>query len=259
MSHESRIWVDGVEGGGIPGDDPGLLLGLTVFETLRTYGCEPFRLREHLDRLEVSARAMEIPIPERNFITERIESVCEVDVYIRYTVTAGEREILQVAPIESERVGGPVSVARMDWVNPSSLPGGVKHGARASWVLAARRAQVDEVLLVDPAGHILEANRSNVFAVVRGQLCTPPLDGRQLAGVTRSALMEAALEVGLEVKERPLGIDEEFEELYLASTLKELAPVVSLDGRPLRGKGPLGTQLHQGFVGLVDRETGVNL
>ena len=258
MTQTSRVWVNGVEDGGVPGDDPGLLLGLTVFETLRTYGRTTFRLDAHLERLEASALAMEINLPKRAEITRQIEAVCSENVYIRYTVTAGGNVVLQVAPIDESRVGGPVTVARMDWVNPSSLPGGVKHGARASWVLAAQRAGVDEVLLVEPNGHILEANRSNVFGVVGGELRTPPLDGRQLAGVTRSALMEAAQRTGITVTETGLHMDDAFDEFYLASTLKELAPVVSVNGCPRSGWGPLGLRLHQSFRDLVSEELSID-
>ena len=255
MAAETGIWVNGVKGAGIPGDDPGLLLGLTAFETLRTYGDRPFRLEAHVDRLEASAAVMEIEIPSREDIVAEIHTLCVPDAFLRYTVTAGGNRIVQTEKIEEARVGGPVRVARMNWVNPASLPGGVKHGARASWVLAARRKSVDEVLLVDPDGHILEANRSNVFAVVRGELRTPPLDGRQLAGVTRSALLEAAAEVGILCREIPLHVDDDFEEFYLASTLKELAPVVSIDSRGLPGFGPIGERLYQAFRQLVARET----
>jgi branched-subunit amino acid aminotransferase/4-amino-4-deoxychorismate lyase len=147
-------------------------------------------------------------------------------------------------------------VAQMPWTNPASLPGAVKHGCRAAWFLAARAADVDEVLLVDLDGHILEASRSNVFAVIDGTLVTPPLDGRKLAGVTREALLTAALGAGIDIQERAIRVNEDFDEFYLASTLKELAPVVEMDGRKMVGRGPMGTALHSAFRGLVSQECG---
>ncbi|MEE2786454.1 MAG: aminotransferase class IV [Myxococcota bacterium] len=249
------IWIDGRVGGGIPGDDPGILLGLTVFETLRTYGAVPFRLAAHLDRLHASALALDIALPPRAQIEGEILAACADDVYLRYTLTAGGHRILQRKSIDASGVGRTMRVARMPWENPASLPGAVKHGCRAAWILAARQHGVDEVLLVDPQDQILEANRSSVVAVVDGVLCTPPLDGRQLAGVTREALLDAGRLVGLTIRECSISSRAAFDELYLASTLKELSPVVEIDGVPGPGPGPLGEHLHAAFRELVDRET----
>ena len=135
------------------------------------------------------------------------------------------------------------------------LPGSVKHGSRAGWVLAARAAGVDEVVFVNPEGNILEANRSNVFAVVGGVLSTPPNDGAKLEGVTRGALIEAARRAGLPFEESHLALEEGFDELYLSSTLKELAPVEEIDGRKVGG-GPVGSALLEAFRELVVRECG---
>jgi len=244
---ESMIWVNGVRDGGVPGDDLGLTRGLSVFETLRTYGTAPFGLEPHLDRLYASAETMDIALRPRAEVRQVLLDACRENVWIRYTVTAGGNWILQTAPIETARIGGPVTVASLRWNPPPELPGAVKHGSRAAWVLAARRRQVDEVLLVSPKGEILEANRSNVVAVVDGVLRTPPLDGRQLSGVTRSALLEAAATHGLTLEEGPIKIDDDFDELYLTSTLKEMAPVVAMDGRPGPGGGPIGAALHAAF------------
>ncbi len=253
---ESIIWVNGVRDGGVPGDDPGLTRGLSVFETLRTYGTAPFGLEVHLDRLYASAETMDITLRPRTVVRQTLLDVCRENVWIRYTVTAGGNWILQTAPIETARVGGPVTVACLRWSPPPELPGAVKHGSRAAWVLAARRRRVDEVLLVSPKGEILEANRSNVVAVVHGVLRTPPLDGRQLSGVTRSALLAAAASQGLTLQERTIKIDDTFDELYLTSTLKEMAPVIAMDGRPGPGGGPVGAALHAAFRAHIEGQLG---
>jgi len=253
-----RIWVDGEENGRVRGDDPGLLLGLTVFETLRTYNGTPFRLQQHLDRLVGSANQLNITIPEKAVLTAEIQAVLEhtadADYRLRYTVTAGGHRIVDIQPIDTARIGAPIRVGRLAWDPPEWLPGVVKHGSRASWIVAAQQQGVDEVFLVDGAGYILEANRSNVFAVQDGVLCTPPLDDRFLEGVTRGALLEAAGEAGIPVEERPLHVDTPFDELYLSSTLKELAPVSGWGPRGGPMDGPLGLKLHQAFQEFVARE-----
>lgn len=237
----------------MPADDPGFTRGLNVFETLRTYGRAPFRLEPHLRRLEASAAAMEVPLPSIEVIREEILAYVSEDIWVRVTLTAGGNRVLQTAPVDRAKIRRPVRVSSVLMTPVPGLPGSVKHGSRAGWVLAARARGVDEVVFVNPEGHILEANRSNVFAVVGGVVRTPPNDGAKLEGVTRGALLDAARASGIPFDDSPLGLDEEFEELYLSSTLKELAPVLEIDGREVGG-GPVGAALHEAFGALVAAE-----
>jgi branched-subunit amino acid aminotransferase/4-amino-4-deoxychorismate lyase len=92
-----------------------------------------------------------------------------------------------------------------------------------------------------------EANRSNLFVVRDGVFCTPPDDGRILQGVTRTMMLEAARSAGVPVHDRdPVAVGP-VEEMYLAATLKELAPVVELDGAPGAGPGPVGARVLAAF------------
>ena len=252
-----RIWVDGVEGAGLPGDDPGFTRGWNAFETFRTYGYEPFRLKEHLDRLDASCDQMELP-GQRAQVEAEIQSHMFEDSVYRVTLTGGGRRVLHIFDVDVARIGAPVTSAMFPFLPVGSLPGTVKHGSRAAWMLAARQLGVTEVLFVDE-GRILEANRSNVFAVINGELWTPPLDGRQLAGITREAMIEAAARARLTLREEPVAVDAPFEELYLSSTLKELAPVVQLNGQPGPGPGPVGAALLRAFRVLVSEETGCSI
>jgi branched-subunit amino acid aminotransferase/4-amino-4-deoxychorismate lyase len=256
MTTDRHIWVDGQPGGLIPADDPGLLYGLTAFETMRCYDRSVFRLEDHLDRLAASAEQLEVPLPPRALVAEEIRTRAEPDSALRYTLTAGGRRILQVEPIDPSRVGAPMRVARVEWEPSPWLPGLVKHGSRAAWIIAARRLGVDEVILVDRQGNLLEANRSNLFGVRDGVIRTPALDGRLLAGVTRGALLDAARQAGLPLREGPMPQDEGYDELYCSSTLKELAPIAEMDGRPGPGGGPVGAALLAAFRRLVANETG---
>lgn len=245
----TRLLVNGHTDAGIPGDDPGFTRGLNVFETLRTYGRTPFRLEPHLARLQASAAAMGIPVP-LGAIRSDVNTVLDEDVCIRITLTAGGNRVVHAVPVDSARIGRDVRVASVPSTSTSWLPGSVKHGSRAGWILASRRLEVDEVVFVDDAGHILEANRSNIFVVIDGELRTPPLDGHALEGITRAALIEAAHRAGLGIQEAPVPLSATFDEFYLSSTLKELAPVVRLDNRQIGG-GPVGGQLLDAFRALV--------
>jgi len=250
--------VDGVPEGGVPGDDPGLLLGMTAFETFRTYGGRPFRLGHHMDRFRTSVAAMDLPDPDWETLSREVRQVCEQlphpDSAIRITLTMGGHRIVQALPIDPSRVGGTVHVAQVCSEPILGLPGFVKHGARAHWMLSAQELGVDEILLTDRDGFVLEANRSNVFAVRDSVLITPPLDGRLLDGVTRRAILEAAHFAGIPTAELPLTLSRIPDELYLSSTLKELAPVGTLDGVPISGDGPIGKAAHQALQRLIDGE-----
>ena len=252
---ERILRVNGTDSGVIPADDPGLQLGLTVFETVRCYQGVPFRLEAHLDRLVTSAEAMRMPSLDRDQVRSEILGACREEWRVRYTITAGGNHIVDAAPADLSRVGAPVTAARIGWASVPGLPGSVKHGSRAGWMLTAEKMGVSEVILVGPGGAVLEANRSTVFAVIDGQIITPDLDGQILAGVTRGALLDAAEQAGIPCSQGRVDAAGPFDELYFASTLKELAPVVELDGSPGPGSGPVGEVLYRAFRDLVASET----
>lgn len=227
--------------------DPGLLGGLAAYEALRTYHGEVFAMRAHLLRLEASAAWMGVRWPGEATLREEILAVVEpaVEVAIVVMLTA-ENRMVRANPVDEARVGAPLRLASLRWDPSPALPASVKHTSRAPWLLAARRAGVDEVLLVAADGNWTETNRANLLAVRRGAVHVPPADGRALAGVTQAAFVALAREAGLGVVEGPLGPGP-WDELYATSTLKELAPIVEIDGAPAPGGGPVGARLHAAF------------
>ena len=247
------LWVNGEAVGRIPADDSSIVHGVGVFETLRTYGNIPFRLDSHLRRLSASAEALGIPCDVETIERECLQH-CQPDISQRITLTGGGNRILQIRPIDASYIGSSLWVAPIESPPTLGLPGTVKHTSRAPWLAAASALDVDEVLLCARDGRILEANRSNVFAVQNGKIKTPPLDGDQLEGVTRGALLEAARASGLPIEEAPLYSWEEFDALYLSSTLKELSPVVKMGEEVLQGWEALGEALLEAFRALVAQE-----
>lgn len=250
-------WVNGQKDSSALASDMGLMLGWTAFETLRTYGGVPFRLDAHLSRLSRSCALLRLPCPPLDEVAAAIREASTPEVVLRFTVTAGGNQVLTARPVDEGAVGAPVRCAWLRWDTQDIVPGAAKHGARAFWSLAAAQAEVEEVLLHTAEGRILEASRSNLVAVVGGTLLTPPADGSCLEGVTRGALLDAAAEAGLRMEEAELRVGQRFDELYLCSTLKELAPVVGELGAPQPAHGPVGRSLHRAFRALVRRETGV--
>lgn len=243
------LWIDGAPASpdleGLVAD-PAFAAGFAVFETLRTYGGVPFRLDVHLDRLGASAAWCGFPFDRAAFLADLAPLRLPPESKLNLTLTGGGRRVVRVEPLDRSRVGAPVRVVTRRWTPPPWLPGRVKHTSRAGWLLPAAQAGVDEVLWEDEAGNWTEANRSNVFVVRDGVFWTPPDDGRILQGVTRDVLLEVARAIGVPVREAPV-VAGPADELYLCSTLKELAPVVEIDGKPGPGGGPVGRAVLAAF------------
>ncbi len=237
--------------------DPGVTVGLNAFETLRTYGGVPFRAARHFERLRGSAQALGLAWPGDAVLDDELAAIVQglpAELGIRVLLTAGGARLLQATPLDMSMVQKPLVVVTLPYEPPSWLDGRAKHGSRAISEVARRVHSVDEVFWVGRDGSLTEATRSSIFAVVDGVLVTPPDDGRILAGVTREALLEVALPLGIPIREGPIRPDAPFEELYASSTLKELAPVVRLDGRQLPQGGTIGQALVGAFRELVVRE-----
>lgn len=243
--------VDGERATGLPLEDAAIWTGMGVFETVRTAQGHIVRLDEHMQRLDESARWMGWTW-DRRATAEELTSLGRPAGDWKLNVLLTERHRVVMAwPLDQTRVGAPVRCATVGWEPLPWLPGFVKHTSRMGWILAVRDAAVrlgeplDEVIWRDASGSWLEANRSNIVGVLDGAIWTPPLDGRILAGITRSRVVDAARALGVPVREAPLPATTPWDELYLCSTLKELAPVSRLDGRALPGDGPVGLRLRE--------------
>ena len=223
---------------------------LAVFETMRSYfsssGTVVFSFDEHLERLRISAGLMSLPMPTIDLIASEVSEVAVGDRSIRVVLGNDGCRLVESLPFDFTRVGRPVSLGIFEVDDAPDFPSTAKHSCRSAWTDSARHQGVDEVLLVSSKGEILEANNSNVFAVVDGKLVTPPLDGRQLKGVTRQRVIELAISLGIHVQERPILLSDPFYELFLTSSLKEVAPVSSLCGQTMKS-GAVTSTLQESF------------
>lgn len=230
----------------VPATDPGFQLGWTVFDTLEVRGGEVPGLFAHLARLEASAAAALVPLPPMERLADWTRALAAAHGglgRLRVTVSGSGRCVLTVVDVEPGRRGAPVRAVRGPHRAEPFLGGSVKHGSRAPWVVAVRRAGVDEVLLVDEQGRFTEGTTSGVIAVVDGTLWTAPHDDRILASTTVTGLVEAAIALGVPVRrEGPLASGP-WDGLYIASATRGLAPVVELDGEVLPGWEPVGRRL----------------
>ena len=246
------VLVDGVPSASglvaIDADDPGLTLGVGVFESLRTYGGRVFGLDAHLARLAASAASCGVPIPGHGLLAQELRAAAAAragESALRVTLTAGRRRIVRAGPLPV--LPAVYRCATRPWTPPEWLPGHVKHTSRAASVAAVRASGCDEVLWTDAQGAITEGTTCNVFAVRDGALLTPPLGAHALPGVTRAGLLDAAARLGVPAAEAALYANLAYDELYVSSTYKELRPVVSLDGAPAPGGGPVGAAVLAEF------------
>ncbi len=255
----------------IRADDEALLRGRAAFETLRVYNGRPFGLEAHLDRLTASAASIGLPAVERRRLQVLVGLVLPKaeggDASLRLVWTAGPTgglptalALLGTVPdwIEStrERGASAVSLLGVRASAPWLLPG-VKSTSYAVNMAAeaeARRRGVDEALFVDTHGIVLEGTVTNVWWRKGETLFTPGLELGILAGVTRATMIELAPECGFHVEEGayPLSHLLEAEEAFTTSSVREVMPLVEVDGRPL-GRGPAADALQGTLRGIVGK------
>jgi 4-amino-4-deoxychorismate lyase len=244
-------------------DDEALLRGRAAFETLRVYDGRPFRLETHLDRLTASAASIGLPTFERGAFEELVPLVVPSaggeDAVLRFVWTGGPSEgpavglaLLSAVPawiaLVRERGARAVSLLGVRAAVPWLLPG-VKSTSYAVNMAAeaeAKRRGAEEAVFVDADGVVLEGTVTNVWWRRGETLYTPALELGILAGVTRGTLLELATGCGYGVEEGTYPLDDlrAADEAFTSSSVREVMPLVELDGTPL-ARGPAADRLQQ--------------
>ena len=265
--------------------------GVGVFEGVRAYGGAQgttiFRLRDHTQRLLRSAHMLKIHIPDRFDEATINQAQVELvrrnglrDAYLRpFVFHSGTFGI-------SPRMRGlrvRVAVMALEWRDDGAFAGGEAatrgitlrtssfthhHGsslltrAKAnanymSGVLAREEAQdsgADEAMLLDREGFVTETSGANLFAVLRGVVCTPPLDS-VLEGITRATIITLLASLGTRVVERRMTRDDIYtaDEVFLTGTAAEVTPIREVDGRRIGSGAPgeLTTRLQSMYSNVV--------
>ena len=229
----------------VPVTDVGFTHGYSVFETMMS--SSEHDPTPNLQRLTRSAEASSIELPPVDVLREEIHrvraSVGEVAV-VRITITGdGTRVLVATAP-EPDRWRRPVRCITGRHVDGPFVDGSVKHRSRMGWMVAVRRAGVDEMLLVDREGRFTEGTSCAVVAVVGGAVHTAPWDGRILKSTTLQRVLSLCEASGVAVVRQGVLAAGPFDALYVASTTRGLAHVVELDGRALPPPDPVGRRLQ---------------
>jgi len=261
--------------------DHGLLYGDGIFEGIRAYNGRVFRLKEHIDRLFYSAKAILLTLPLSH--AEVMEAVLETcrrnrlrDCYIRLVVTRGVGGLglnpnkcrapsviviadrIQLYPPEYYNRGLDLITVPTVRNLHSALNPAIKSLNYLNNILAkieANNGGCEEAIMLNAEGFVAECTGDNIFIVKEGQLFTPPLSAGALYGITRGVVMEMAREASLMVSEPNLTRYDLFnaDECFLTGTGAELIPVVKIDGRVIgTGKpGPVTRSLVQKYKALT--------
>jgi branched-chain amino acid aminotransferase len=261
--------------------DHGLLYGDGVFEGLRSYSGKVFRLREHVERLWNSAKAIWLTIPMTqdqmcDAINEMVRTNGVVDGYIRVVVTRGAgtlgldpnrcsnpqviiiADAIALYPPELYEKGLEIVTVSVQRSHPAALNPRIKSLNYLNNILAkieGLQAGCIEALMLNHKGEISECTGDNIFLVRDGVLCTPPIDAGILEGVTRQAVIDLARKAKIEVREVALTKHDVYiaDECFLTGTAAEVIPVVKVDSRTIgTGKpGPMTGDLTERFHALT--------
>lgn len=264
--------------------DHGLLYGDGVFEGIRVYRGNVFRLREHVERLYRSAHTLLLSIPVtpaemQAAILETVRANGFTDAYIRVVVTRGPGDLgldprkcpratwfvivsrIQLYPEALCRRGIDIVTVPTRRTGVEMLNPGVKSLNYLNNILAkieGNNAGVCESLMLNSEGLVLECTGDNIFLVCGRRLLTPPLHLGVLEGITRAAVMALAPRADLEPVELPFTRHEVFnaDEVFLTGTAAEVVPVIRVDGRLIGAgvPGPLTVRLRTLFQEMTARD-----
>lgn len=265
--------------------DHGFLYGDGCFEGIRAYSGRVFRLQEHIARLYRSAKSIDLHIPHTpDELSEIVLDTCRVNGidsgYIRVVCSRGAGDLgidprncregatvvviadkLTMYPPSMYEKGLEVITTITRRNSPAALDPNIKSLNYLNNILAkieVNRAGAGEGLMLNQDGHVAEATGDNVFLVQNGKLATPPTSAGALEGITRNAVIELSVKLGIPCAEQIFALTSVYnaDECFLTGTGAEVIPVVKVDGRLISdGKpGPITWRLIEAFRELVNSE-----
>jgi branched-chain amino acid aminotransferase len=251
---------------GISPFDSAVQGGDAVWEGLRLYDGRIFKLHEHLDRLEHSARALSfVDLPGREKIIEEIKRTLAANkmrdgVHIRLTLTRGVKITSGMDPRLNQngptlivlaehkapvyaKTGLTLITSKIRRPSPEVLDPRIHHGNLLNSILAkieANNAGADDALMLDTRGCVAETNATHVFIVRKGDLATSRIVACP-EGITRATVIEICAVEKIRCVETDLSPVDIYgtDEMFCTGTMGELAGVVKIDNRDI-GDGKVG-------------------
>jgi len=258
--------------------DYGFLYGFGLFETMRAYGGQVFRLDSHLNRLVRSAEVLGLSIGVtdlKDAVMATLQANQLSDARIRITVSIGEGSMVPdpstcqqptvlilvgdyhpyPEQIYQKGFRAVVSSIRRNSQSPLSRLKSANYLENMLAKQEARAAGVDDALCLNEKGLLAEASMSNIFLVNDGILRTPTEDSGILPGITREVVLELASQLGISTFEQDIRLDElsQTQEAFLTNSLIEIMPLTEIDGKPVGSgrPGPVTQRLMADYRKLV--------
>jgi D-alanine transaminase len=277
MPSDSQVYLNGefirVDEARVSVLDRGFIFGDGIYEVVPAYGGKPFRLEQHLNRLDRSLAAIRITNPFdragwESLVKQLIERAPDPTCMVYLQVTRGVAKRDHgfpktpvpptvfgmvnpfIRPSKEQREQGLSAIAIPDerWLHCE-----IKSVSLLGNVLAKQAAVdagVDEALQFRD-GNLSEGASCNIWVVSGGKLLAPPKDNLILEGIRYGLMSELAAEAGIPFEARKISKEEVLraDEIMMTSATKEVLPVVKLDGKPVgSGKpGPVYAKLRAGY------------
>ena len=264
--------------------DSGFLYGAGLFETMRSHNGVVFALKDHMDRLFVSAGTLSINNPyDREYVTEAINEVLRAnkltDARLRLTLTNGpmaeseqQRKStllitaakLQSYPPEYYKKGVLVILCpfRQNPIDPTSGRKTTSYFSRMIALNMAHQKRAAEALWFTVDNRLAEGCISNVFLVKDSVLYTPPINTPVLPGVARKTVCLLAKQNSIKLTEKDLSIDDVLgaDEIFLTNVIMQVMPINKVEKHTIGDGqvGPVTKKLQTSFDQLVNSECGKN-
>jgi len=246
--------------------DHGLLYGDGVFEGIRVYGGNIFRLNDHINRLFNSAKyiMLKVSLSKKEMIDEVVRTVKANnlrDGYLRLVVTRGPGDLgldpakcpkafyfiiaagITLYPEEYYEKGLSIITVPTRRNTSEALNPQVKSLNYLNNILAkieAKNHNSLEAVMINNEGYVSEATGDNIFIVKDGVLITPSLHCGGLNGITRRTVLEIAAKLKIKTREDVMTRYELYtaDECFLTGTAAKVIPVVNIDAREINGGKP---------------------
>ena len=260
--------------------DRGFLYGDGIFETLRSYNGTPFKLAEHLERLQSSAGKLKIPFEYTiEELSKNVKELLKVnnipDAYIRITLSRGignnglgindnfeSTLLIQGKPfmpyakeLYKEGMSLNVSKARRSTSCPISCHKTTNLLTSILLKEEAKGESAHEAIVLNTDGYVAECIVSNVFIVYNKNVITPSLDTNILPGITRETVLDICKDNGISASEDRFRIETltNADEVFITNSLMEIMPVAEVERNKI-GKtipGEITSQLMNAYKGLI--------
>jgi branched-chain amino acid aminotransferase len=268
-----KIYVDGTlydkDDAKISVFDHGFLYGDGVFEGIRAYEGNVFRLKEHIERLFRSAKtiALDMPMTQAEMTQAVLDTIAvneKKDAYVRLVVSRGPGDLgidpancskptvviivaeIKLYPKELYETGASIVTSSVRRIPIQCLDPRIKSLNYLNNIMAkidARRAGALEAVMLNHQGRVAECTADNIFFIQDGVLKTPDLMNGALPGITRATVLDIGVEIGMPTEEGNYGLHDLYnaDELFLTGTGAEIVPVISVDGRTVGDGRPGAT------------------